>query len=808
MGYGRIITFYSYKGGTGRSMALANMAWILASRGKKVLTIDWDLEAPGLHRYFRPFLVDKELVSSPGLLEFLLEYVERAKTPVGKEEKSSPEWFHRYADPQPYAITLRWEFPDSGKIDFIPAGKQNADYGRMVNSFNWDQLYRELGGAAFFETLKTIVRDEYDYVLIDSRTGVSDTSGICTIQMPDTLVLCFTLNNQSVDGVATVAQSVFEKREKAGLKDFTIIPVAARVRQGEIDRREARENYAKSRLSRFVDNRVWSAVSIPDEVYYSFEEVLATFRDTAGRYDTVLASIERLTAEVTSRAVSTLNPPSDDDRRRVLDAFAAVPTLVGESPSAERTVWYRLGTSVGFALVIIAVLAIFIDWYSAAIGERARASAIVGAAQTQLDANPLLSALLLSELSGAHEPQNGLAVARQAASYLLPNLIIATSGSAPAIGRLEYSPDSKWIATAHQDKLVRLWDAATGRALRIFAGHTDAVVSVAFNHDGSLLATASTDNTVRIWEVSTGREMRAIRVDYQSLQTSPKCAAVATKYYFTDKGGHTDPSPAYARFSPDEKVVLVGDQFANVIMYSTGGGTSRTPGACFDIYAEGNRIAGPVFNPDGTWLATARAGGSASLFRIQDWHVVPVKIPATAPLLALSSDPQSLLLGPSSPLAEGQNKSKPTAVIWDVASQRSAQTIPVDGAIHLGSFSPDRSSVALTAADPNTSLLGYLAPVATGQVELLRAKGLGAAISVGFSPGSDHVALGTELGYLVIWKVDSSPLRNNATWPETLQYLRQSTRACLSVENRGKYLGEATQVATQKFNRCEMEPGR
>ena len=52
----RIITFYSYKGGVGRSMALANIAWILASNGKRVLMVDWDLEAPGLHRYFFPFL--------------------------------------------------------------------------------------------------------------------------------------------------------------------------------------------------------------------------------------------------------------------------------------------------------------------------------------------------------------------------------------------------------------------------------------------------------------------------------------------------------------------------------------------------------------------------------------------------------------------------------------------------------------------------------------------------------------------------------------------------------------------------------
>src|ERR1041384_2214532 len=71
---GRVITFYSYKGGTGRSMALANVAWILASAGRRVLVIDWDLEAPGLHRYFRPFLLDKDVTGSDGIIDFVTDY--------------------------------------------------------------------------------------------------------------------------------------------------------------------------------------------------------------------------------------------------------------------------------------------------------------------------------------------------------------------------------------------------------------------------------------------------------------------------------------------------------------------------------------------------------------------------------------------------------------------------------------------------------------------------------------------------------------------------------------------------------------
>ncbi len=50
---GSLITFYSFKGGLGRSMAVANIGRVLARGGSKlILLIDWDLEAPGLEAYF------------------------------------------------------------------------------------------------------------------------------------------------------------------------------------------------------------------------------------------------------------------------------------------------------------------------------------------------------------------------------------------------------------------------------------------------------------------------------------------------------------------------------------------------------------------------------------------------------------------------------------------------------------------------------------------------------------------------------------------------------------------------------------
>ena len=71
---GQIVTFYSYKGGTGRSMAVANCACWLVKKfpalTRKVLVMDWDLEAPGLHRYFAETACLQENLDRPGIINY------------------------------------------------------------------------------------------------------------------------------------------------------------------------------------------------------------------------------------------------------------------------------------------------------------------------------------------------------------------------------------------------------------------------------------------------------------------------------------------------------------------------------------------------------------------------------------------------------------------------------------------------------------------------------------------------------------------------------------------------------------------
>src|SRR5258708_2382219 len=68
---GTLITFYSYKGGVGRTMALANVATLLALWGRRVLVVDWDLEAPGIEHFLLPESEIPSVQSRSGLIDLL-----------------------------------------------------------------------------------------------------------------------------------------------------------------------------------------------------------------------------------------------------------------------------------------------------------------------------------------------------------------------------------------------------------------------------------------------------------------------------------------------------------------------------------------------------------------------------------------------------------------------------------------------------------------------------------------------------------------------------------------------------------------
>jgi MinD-like ATPase involved in chromosome partitioning or flagellar assembly len=321
---GKIITFYSYKGGTGRTMAVSNVAWILASNGHKVLLIDWDLEAPGLHRYLRPFLLDRELISTPGLIDFVWDAARVSMTPAESGAK--------FPSLEDYVVGLDWTFRDEGTIDFISAGLQDENYAQRVNTFNWDNFYERLGGGRLLEAERNALRASYDYILIDSRTGVSDTSSICTVHMPDALVILFTLNRQSITGAAAIAASVQAQRPE---ENFKIFPVPSRVEGTETNKVEAARAFGRRVFAQFLrhvqresgnidpeqQSDYWKDVETPYRPFYAFEEIPAAFKDERGNVESILWPNERLAYWITDQAVSSLKAENEELRKQVVDAY-------------------------------------------------------------------------------------------------------------------------------------------------------------------------------------------------------------------------------------------------------------------------------------------------------------------------------------------------------------------------------------------------------------------------------------------------------------------------------------------------------
>lgn len=303
-------------------MALANVAWILASNGLKVLVVDWDLDSPGLHRYYHPFLDPAKVAATPGIIELITDYVWDAAQAGNRTD----DWLSDYAQILPHAVSLNWEFPGEGTLDFVSAGRQNRDYSSAVTAIDWDNFYERLGGGRFFDELRVDMKAHYDYTLIDSRTGLSDIADICTVHLPDILVNCFTLNDQSIDGAAATARSVDQRYH---YRNIRVLPIPMRIDEAEKDKADVGLAAARARfgsalhdkMREYEANDYWASLPIPYKPFYAFEETLAVFGDAPRSPMSLLSAYERLTSAITRGRIRTLAAMSEDTRLTYKAAF-------------------------------------------------------------------------------------------------------------------------------------------------------------------------------------------------------------------------------------------------------------------------------------------------------------------------------------------------------------------------------------------------------------------------------------------------------------------------------------------------------
>jgi MinD-like ATPase involved in chromosome partitioning or flagellar assembly/tetratricopeptide (TPR) repeat protein len=190
-----VVSFYSFKGGVGRTMALVNIAYEMAVTGRRVLVVDFDLEAPGIDTFNLP----RPQTATKGMVEFVKDYVETGQVPDASE----------------YMYQASGIGGDEGALWIMPAGMREQEYAFQLGSIDWQDLYSLHDGFLLFEDLKAQWKSLVapDYVLIDSRTGYSDIAGICTRQLPDAVVVLFFPNEQNLRGLEKVVRDIHEEME-------------------------------------------------------------------------------------------------------------------------------------------------------------------------------------------------------------------------------------------------------------------------------------------------------------------------------------------------------------------------------------------------------------------------------------------------------------------------------------------------------------------------------------------------------------------------------------------------------------------
>jgi WD40 repeat protein/tRNA A-37 threonylcarbamoyl transferase component Bud32 len=207
------------------------------------------------------------------------------------------------------------------------------------------------------------------------------------------------------------------------------------------------------------------------------------------------------------------------------------------------------------------------------------------------------------------------------------NDLFPRQGHRAPLNAVAISPDGRTLASAGEDRAVKLWDLATGRVLHTLGAHTDAVFGLSFSPDGNRLASGSRDGTIVLWDADSGAELRRLMGHSRSfarLCFSPDGRTLASgsegglvKRWDVDSGKEESPLPGHAgavrcvAFSPDGSRLACGGEDQTVRLHDLAGGSPRK----FTMPSAVNDVA---FSPDGHTLA---AVGDAPNAPVRLWDL-------------------------------------------------------------------------------------------------------------------------------------------------------------------------------------------
>jgi eukaryotic-like serine/threonine-protein kinase len=231
---GEVTTFYSFESGTARSVALSNMAVLLAGRQNAtvpVLMIDWDTESPGLHHYF------DQGEEHGGVLEYFqacrdhLDALGRGA--AAADDVALARQVLEAVDWEPYVQRVDQSRP----LYLMRAGRFDDTYGERADQMDWDGLFAVC--PALFRCFGEHMSRRFRHVLVDARSGRSAAVSICTTLLPRKLVALFTPNQRSLEGLDGVVTRAIEYRcsHEDEQRSLLVYPLPCSIDSADCERR-------------------------------------------------------------------------------------------------------------------------------------------------------------------------------------------------------------------------------------------------------------------------------------------------------------------------------------------------------------------------------------------------------------------------------------------------------------------------------------------------------------------------------------------------------------------------------------------
>ncbi|HEX8239009.1 MAG TPA: WD40 repeat domain-containing protein [Allosphingosinicella sp.] len=254
--------------------------------------------------------------------------------------------------------------------------------------------------------------------------------------------------------------------------------------------------------------------------------------------------------------------------------------------------------------------------------------AACGSAPQPVATGPLLKARLAARFRDSDAPGRGAAfspdgrlLATSSASGLvvlrrMPGLGIVRRLDHPGgATALAFAPGGAWLATSGYDGTVRLWDVATGRALRSLEGARGTLWTLDVSPDGKRLAAAGEDGIIRIWNPDDGRLAARLAGHSRNIwevRYSPDGRRLASgSFDSTVRLWDSATGAALATLTDHDEAVVGLDWSPDGRLLATGGDDSTilvrrsADGKALRRLLVGNHAYKLDFSPDSRWLANA-----------------------------------------------------------------------------------------------------------------------------------------------------------------------------------------------------------